>query len=136
VEDDGRDVDATMSHHKRRRQRPSLRPLIAIGVLLGGLVLASAFAGVTIQENALAREISALNAQISVEQGKQASLERSAAEKKTSDYVVDKAKDLGFVWPWEALIAVQREADKRAQLPESVRAPRIARWIALFVGTR
>ena len=125
-----------MSHHKRRRQRPSLRPLVAIGLLLGGLVLASAFAGVTIQENALAREISALNAQISVEQGKQASLERSAAEKKTSDYVVDKAKDLGFVWPWEALIAVQREADARAQLPESVRAPRIARWIALFVGTR
>lgn len=137
VEDDGRDVGATMSHHTRRRQRPTLRPLVAIGVLAGGLVLASAFAGITIQENALAREISALNVQISAEQGKQASLERSAAEKRTADYVVDKSKDLGFVWPWEALIAVQREADARAQATSSAsRPPRIARWIALFVGTR
>lgn len=127
-----------MSHHgRRRRSRRLLRPFVAAAVLLGGLVLASAFAGVTIQENALAREIRALNAQIALEQGKQASLEQSAAEKKTTDYVIDKAKSLGFVWPWEALIAVQRDADARAQTTTvSERAPRIMRWISLFIGSR
>ncbi len=121
----------------RRRSRRSLRPVVAAAVLLGGLVLAFAFAGVTIQENALAREIRALNAQIVLEQGKQASLEQSAAEKKTTDYVIDKAKSLGFVWPWEALIAVQRDADARAQsVSANERPPRIVRWVALFIGTR
>ncbi|HZP95829.1 MAG TPA: hypothetical protein VFC31_05775 [Candidatus Limnocylindria bacterium] len=111
--------------------------MLAVGALAIGLVLASAFAGVTIQENALAREIRELNAQIASEQGKQASLERSAAQKRTTDYVIDKARDLGFVWPWEALIAVQRDANARAQTTApSGRAPRVMRWIALFVGTR
>ncbi len=127
-----------MSHHPRRRRGPrSFRPLLAAGVIVGGLVLASSFAGVTIQENALARQIHDLNAQITLEQGKQALLDQSNAEKKTTSYVIDKAKDLGFVWPWEALIAVQRDANARAQTtPTSDRAPRVMRWIALFVGTR
>ena len=126
-----------MSHHtRRRRARRPLRPFVAAAILVGGLALASTFTGVTIQENALAREIRELNAQISLEQGKHASLEQSAAEKKTRDYVIDKAKSLGFVWPWEALIAVQRDADQRAQSAPVSRPPRIVRWLALFVGTR
>jgi len=106
-------------------------------VLALGLVLASAFAGVTIQENALARTIADLNAQIADEQAHGASLQASAAEKKTTDYVIEKAKQLGWVWPWEALIAVQRDANARAQAtPQSERPSRIVRWISLFVGTR
>ena len=126
-----------MSHHtRRRRARRSLRPFVAAAILVGGLALASTFTGVTIQENALAREIRELNAQISLEQGKQASLEQSAAEKKTRDYVIDKAKGLGFVWPWEALIAVQRESEAKAQSGIASRPPRIVRWMSLFLGTR
>src|SRR2546423_13891690 len=107
-----------------------MRPLAAAAVLSGGLVLSSLFAGVTIQENALAREITALNGQIAGEQTRNASLQASAAEKKSSNYVVDKAKELGFVWPWEALIAVQRDANARAQArPATERPNRIARWI-------
>jgi len=114
-----------------------MRPLAATAVLSGGLVLASLFAGVTIQENALAREITTLNGQIASEQTRNASLQASAAEKKSSDYVIDKAKELGFVWPWEALIAVQRDANLRAHAtPSAERPSRIARWIALFVGAR
>ena len=100
-------------------------------------MLASAFATVTIQENALARTISDLNAQIGYEQAYRAQLQASSAEKKTSDYVIEKAKQLGWVWPWEALIAVQRDANARDQAtPQSERPSRITRWIALFVGTR
>ena len=106
-------------------------------MLVGGLVLASAFATVTIQENALARTINDLNAQIGYEQAYRAQLQASAAEKKTSDYVIEKAKNLGWVWPWEALIAVQRDANAREQATaQSQRPSRITRWITLFVGTR
>ena len=114
-----------------------MRPLVAAAALAGGLVLASAFAGVTIQENALAREIATLNGQIASEQTRNASLQASAAEKRSSDYVIEKARYLGFVWPWEALIAVQRDADARAHAaPAAERPSRIARWIALFLGSR
>ena len=128
-----------MSTHRRpsRTSGRSLRPLVAAAVLVGGLVLASAFATVTIQENALARTINDLNAQIGYEQAYRAQLQASNAEKKTSDYVIDKAKQLGWVWPWEALIAVQRDANAREQATAlSERPSRITRWIALFVGTR
>lgn len=106
-------------------------------MIAGGLILAWAFAGVTIQENALARQIATLNGQIASEQTRNASLQSSATQKKSSDYVVDKAKELGFVWPWEALIAVQRDADARARATTGAERPsRTARWIALFVGPR
>ncbi len=95
-----------------------------------------AFASVTIQENALSRTIATLNAQISSEEAYRTQLQASAAEKKTTDYVVEKAKQLGWVWPWEALIAVQRDADARAQATSgSERPSRVSRWIALFVHT-
>ena len=131
-----------MSARRRRkgtrvRSLRPLRSLAAAGELALGLVLASAFAGVTIQENALARTIAALNAQIAAEQARGGSLQALAAEKKTTDYLIEKAKQLGWVWPWEALIAVQRDANARTQAtPQSERPTRIVRWIALFVGTR
>ena len=100
-------------------------------------MLASVFASVTIQENALARQITTLNGQIASEQTRSASLQASAAEKKSSDYIIDKAKELGFVWPWEALIAVQRNANAQANAtPVNERPSRIARWIALFIGPK
>ncbi len=106
-------------------------------MLVIGLVLASMFASVTIQENALARTIDELKTQIGYEQAYNAQLQANAAEKKSTDYVIEKAKQLGWVWPWEALIAVQRDANARAQsVPASERPSRMARWISLFVGTR
>lgn len=111
--------------------------MIAAGVLALGLVLASAFAGVTIQENALARTIADLDRQIAAEQARGAALQASAAEKRSRDYVIEKAKQLGWVWPWEALIAVQRDADARAQqTPQGERPSRVSRWVSLFIGTR
>ncbi len=108
-----------------------------MAVLVIGLVLASMFASVTIQENALARTIDELKTQIAYEQAYSAQLQASAAEKKSTDYVIEKAKYLGWVWPWEALIAVQRDAIARAQsTPASERPSRMTRWLALFAGTR
>ncbi|MDQ2952664.1 MAG: hypothetical protein M3R54_10420 [Chloroflexota bacterium] len=128
-----------MDRHRRRTKasRLPLRPAAAVAVLVIGLVLASMFASVTIQENALARTIDELKTQIGYEQAYNAQLQANAAEKKSTDYVIEKAKQLGWVWPWEALIAVQRDANARAQsVPASERPSRMARWISLFVGTR
>ena len=103
--------------------------------MLGGLVIASAFASVTIQANALERSIAALNSDIAYEREYNAQLQANAAEKKTTDYVIEKAKQLGWVWPWEALIAVQRDAAARASAtPDGERPSRVQRWIALFIG--
>lgn len=127
-----------MKRHPRRRpaSRP-LRPLVAAAVIAVGLVLSSAFAGVTIQENALAREIEDLRAQITNEEARNDALQAAAAEKRTTDYVIEKAKQFGWVWPWEAIIAVQRDASARANAaPEAERPSRVERWIALFVRAR
>ena len=128
---------ATRRRATKKARPGSLRPLIAVGVLVGGLAVGSAFASLTIQEHALDRAIASLNTDIGYEQAYRAQLQASAAEKKTTDYVVEKAKQLGWVWPWEALIAVQRDADARAQSTTQTERPsRIARWIALFIGTK
>ncbi len=127
-----------MSVHRRRgRSSRAARPLAAAAVLVVGLVLSFLFAGVTVQENALANNIGSLQSQIASEQAKNQQLQASAAEKSTTDYVIDKAKEFGFVWPWETLIAVQRNADANARaVPADQRPPRITRWVALFFGTR
>ena len=128
-----------MDRHRRGKKAPGvwLRPAAAVAVLVIGLVLASAFASVTIQENALARTIDELNTQIAYEQAYSAQLQADAAVKKSTDYVIEKAKYLGWVWPWEALIAVQRDATARAQsTPASERPSRMVRWIGLFLGAR
>ena len=102
-------------------------------MLVCGLAIGSAFASLTIQEHALDRAIAGLSTDIAYEQAYRAQLQASAAEKKTTDYVIEKAKQLGWVWPWEALIAVQRDAIAKAEATQSGRPSRIERWIALFV---
>lgn len=122
---------------RRRQTTRAGRRVAAAAVLAVGLVLTVAFAGVTSQANALARNIDDLHAQIATEQARNEQLQASAAQKKSTDYIVDKAKDFGFVWPWEMLIAVQRDAAARTNaMPAEQRPPRLARWIALFAGTR
>ncbi len=106
-------------------------------MLLVGLLVASAFASITIQENALSRTIHDLNAQIAAEQARGAQLAASATQKKTAEYIIERGKQLGWVWPWEALIAVQRSADVHAEATaQGERPSRIARWITLFIGAR
>jgi hypothetical protein len=102
-----------------------------------GLALSWSFATVTIQANALGREIDANKSSIAAEQARRSQLEASLAEKRGADYVIEKAKQLGWVWPWEALIAVQRDATGRAQTTSQAERPsRVMRWIAVFIGSK
>ena len=101
-----------------------------------GLALSWSFATVTIQENALAREIDATRSSIAAEQTRNAQLQATLAEKKGTDYIIEKAKQLGWVWPWEALIAVQRDTSARTTATQAERPSRLMRWIAVFIGQR
>jgi len=124
-------------HARRRRYSARSRVLAASGVFAVGLALSWSFATVTIQENALARDIEATSASIASEQARNAQLLASLAEKRGTDYVIEKAKQLGWVWPWEALIAVERDASARTQATsQSERPSRLMRWIAVFIGPR
>ncbi|HUQ17157.1 MAG TPA: septum formation initiator family protein [Candidatus Saccharimonadales bacterium] len=112
------------------------RPTIAMGLLLAGLLLATAFVALAIQRNALARETAGLQADIIAQQARRARLEAELAEKAGDSYVVDKARDYGYVKPGEAIIGVKQEP-KIAAPPVTVTPPSRAQlWLALFFGAR
>ena len=130
-------VRGQASGGRRRAARRDLRPLVASFVLLVGLACAWAFAGITIRQNALDRAIARTQAEIVTEQQRQTRLEASAAEKRSADYVIEKARSLGWMWPWEAMVVVEQDrADANAAMDERARPSRIERWTALFFGTR
>ena len=114
------------------------RPALSAGVLIAGLVLTAAFVGVAVQQTAVAREARAAQLQIDAEMARRAELQSQIAERKTDTYVVDKARELGFVRPGESLIAVERapDAGRSAGATASSTGERLARWIALFFGVK
>jgi hypothetical protein len=114
-----------------------MRPVVASAALALGLVCAAAFTGMTVQANALERATSVLNAEIAAEQSRNAQLEGSVAQKKTTDYLIQKAQDYDFVKKGEGLIAVERSPESASGAHvDAERASRVARWIQLFFGTR
>jgi cell division protein FtsB len=111
--------------------------VVATAVLALGLVCAAAFTGITVQANALERAKGVLTTEIAAEQARNAQLEASVAQKKTTDYLVQKAQDYDFIKRGEGLIAVERSAPTAsAPRADGGRASRVVRWIQLFFGTR
>lgn len=114
-----------------------MRPVVATAVLSLGLVCAAAFTGITVQANALERAKGVLSDEIAAEEARNAQLEASIAQKKTTDYLIQKAQDYDFVKQGEGLIAVERSAPSAsAPRVDGGQASRVARWIKLFFGTR
>ncbi len=114
-----------------------MRPVVATAVLSLGLVCAAAFTGITVQANALERAKGVLSDEIAAEEARNAQLDASIAQKKTTDYLIQKAQDYDFIRQGEGLIAVERSAPTvSAAHVDSGRASRLARWIQLFFGTR
>jgi cell division protein FtsB len=113
------------------------RPLVSVALLAAGLVLSGAFVGIAIRQNAIDHEARTYQQQIDAELSRRAELEGQIAQRKTDQYVVDAAQDLGYVRPREGLIAVGNAP--AAQTGAVITAPdtgRIARWLALFFGGR
>ena len=112
------------------------RPSLAMLVLIAGLLLASAFVAIEIQRNALGRQADAYRAEIAAAESTHAQLTADVASKRTDDYVVNKARDYGYVLPGEALIGVQQEATTPAAVVPAAVPSHVQRWVALFFGTR
>jgi hypothetical protein len=111
---------------------------VAVSLALAGLVLAAAFVGLTVQGNALARDIAGYRSDIVADQAVHDGLAAQIANQKTADYVQQKARDYGYIGPNESLLSVQRDGQARDSLARTVsQGPtRIARWLSFFFGPR
>ena len=112
------------------------RPTLAMGLLLVGLLLATAFVAIAAQRNTMARETAVLQADILAQQARHAQLEAGLAEKASDSYVVDKARDYGYVKPGETLIGVKQEPKPAAAVTLVAQPSRAEKWLALFFGAR
>ena len=129
--------------HPRRRSRSTraaaralVRPSLAMVLLLSGLLLASAFGAIEIQRNALAKDAAAFRREIASADAYNRQLAADVASKKTDDYVVNKARDYGYVLPGEALIGVQHDAAPATVIASPPSVSRVQKWLALFFGAR
>ena len=112
------------------------RPSLAMLLLFAGLLLASAFVAIEIQRNALARDAAAYRTDLAAAAAYNQQLTADVATKKTDDYVVNKARDLGYVLPGEALIGVQHDVTPAAVIANAPSVSRAQKWLALFFGPR
>jgi len=111
---------------------------VAVSLALAGLVLAAAFVGLTVQGNAIAREIAAYKNDVASERAQQDAWTAQIANQKTADYVQQKARDYGYIGPNESIIAVQGDGQASDASTATQRGgpARIARWFAFFFGAR
>ncbi|HEV8469170.1 MAG TPA: septum formation initiator family protein [Candidatus Limnocylindria bacterium] len=125
---------------KRRGRSPfarMVRPLASFGLLAAGLVVSGAFVGIAVRENAVRAEVRAAQTQIEAERARGAELQAEIAQRKTDAYVVDKARELGFVRPGEGLIAVDRGPSGEPVVRVNASdGGRLGRWLAVFFGRR
>jgi len=129
---------SSLGGHRRSRRVRFGRSLAAVSLALAGLVLAAAFVGLTVQGNAIAREIAGYRSDIVADQAQHDALAAQIANQKTADYVQRKARDYGYIAPNESIIAVQRDGQASDALARVVSEgpPRIGRWFAFFFGAR
>jgi hypothetical protein len=112
------------------------RPSLAIFLLMTGLLLASAFVAIEIQRNALGRQAAGYQADIAAAEANRARLGADVATKKTDDYVINRARDFGYVLPGEALIGVEQPAKTQVAVVSAPAPSRAQKWLALFFGSR
>ena len=108
------------------------RQTIAVAVLAACLLVAAAFVAIAVQGNAVARDASGLRSEIAALEADLARKQGMIAERQTDQYLVDKARDLGFVKPGEALVAVQRDGARAAEDAVAAQPGRLAKWWSLF----
>jgi cell division protein FtsB len=110
---------------------------VSVGVLAAGLVLSGAFVGIAVRQNAVQQEGRAAQRQIDAEVARNAQLQAEIAQRKTDAYVIEKARELGYVRPGEGLIAVERgpsgEPVVRINRDDG---GRLGRWLAVLFGRR
>jgi cell division protein FtsB len=128
-----------MPPRRRRSFRPAgvVRPLLSLAALTAGLLVSGAFTGIALQQSAVQRDERTLQTQIAAEQARNADLQAQIEQRKTDSYVVDKARDLGYVRPGEGLIAIDRGPSGLPTVRLNASdGGRFARWWSVFFGVR
>ena len=94
--------------------------------------------GLTVQGNAIGREIAGYHSDLAADQAEHEALAAQIANQNTADYVKQKARDYGYIAPNEAILAVQRDGHASDALARTVNEgpSRIARWFTFFFGSR
>lgn len=128
---------------RSRRPRGSLvarlgRPLLSLGLLTAGLILSGAFVGIAVQGSVVDRSRDSLIEEIAKLERLNEEKRREVERRKTEDYVVETARDYGYVRPGEGLIAVEGGEPRQGAFVDvkAFDADRIGRWIAVFFGPR
>jgi cell division protein FtsB len=108
-----------------------------VAVLALGLLLTGSFVGIAMRQAAVQQDVRAAQQDIEREQARRAELQAEIAERQTSAYVIEKARDLGYVRPGEGLIAVERgpSGEPVVRINASDNG-RLGRWVQLFLGKR
>lgn len=112
--------------------RRFVRQAVAAVVLGGVLLIAAAFVALAVQGNAVARDASATQQEIARLEQDIATKRAQVAARQSDQYIVDRAVDLGFVRPGEALVAVQREARQASESVVAAGPSRLAKWLGVF----
>ena len=94
--------------------------------------------GLTVQGNAIGREIAGYHSDLAADQAEHEALAAQIANQNTADYVREKARDYGYIAPNESIIAVQRDTQASDALARTVSEgpSKVARWFAYFFGSR
>jgi cell division protein FtsB len=126
-----------------RRSRGSLiarlgRPLLSLALLTAGLVLSGAFVGIAVQGSVVDRSRDSLIEEIAELERVNEEKRREVERRQTEDYIVETARDYGYVRPGEGLIAVEGGEPRQGAFVdiEGVNVDRVGRWIAIFFGPR
>lgn len=112
--------------------RRFVRQTVAVAVLAACLLVAAAFVAVAVQGNAVARDASTIQSEIAALEGDLVRKRAMIAERQTDQYLVDKARDLGFVRPGEALVAVERGGARAIEDAVAAAPGRLAKWWSVF----
>lgn len=112
--------------------------MLSLGILTAGLILSGAFVGIAVQGSVVDRSRDSLIEQIAQLERLNEEKRREVERRRTEDYIVETARDYGYVRPGEGLIAVEGADPRQGALVDvqAFDADRIGRWIAVFFGPR
>lgn len=105
---------------------------------MAGLVLSGAFVGIAVQGGVVDRSRESLIQEIAELERLNEEKRREVERRNTEDYVVETARDYGYVRPGEGLIAVEGGEPRQGAFVDvpSATLDRVGRWIAVFFGSR
>lgn len=125
-----------MSRKRTSARHGRTRRLVFLAVFVGASLVGANFARITAREHALGREMAGVQADIALLELQNAALRIEVERRKTNEYIVQKARELGYVRPGEGLAAL-RSAARSSETPLAVTQPdlraRLERWLHLFL---